>query len=323
MTSQQAKEQQEQQNSYPAEQQAQFLATQGAFATPENFDHALRMARALCRSTMVPKDYQGENNLGNCIIALEMAQRIGASPFAVMQNLHIIQGRPSWGSSFILAALNTCGKFSPIRFEEQDLGEKTVQYHYWQGKGENRKQVDKSIKVHDKYCRAWAYDKTTGEKLYGPPVTIEMAVKEGWYTKNDSKWQTMPDLMLRYRAAAFFGRLYAPDVLMGMHDTEEAREITINRETGEVLHSGTSRESVSAADLNEQILNGDSGHTEPQEDPKDSAPEQGTEQAAEASTEGAQSDEPATIECPDSGFDVSRDYCNRVCTMRQGCPAWE
>jgi hypothetical protein len=53
-----------------------------------------------------------------------------------------------------------------------------------------------------------------------------MAKAEGWLTKTGSKWITMPELMLKYRAAAFFGRLYAPEVLMGMQTTEEIVDIT-------------------------------------------------------------------------------------------------
>ena len=53
-----------------------------------------------------------------------------------------------------------------------------------------------------------------------------MAKAEGWLTKTGSKWQTMPELMLKYRAAAFFGRLYAPEVLMGMQTAEEVIDIT-------------------------------------------------------------------------------------------------
>ena len=52
-----------------------------------------------------------------------------------------------------------------------------------------------------------------------------MAKKEGWYSKNGSKWQTMEDLMLRYRAATFFGRLYTPDLLMGMQTKEELDDV--------------------------------------------------------------------------------------------------
>jgi hypothetical protein len=54
---------------------------------------------------------------------------------------------------------------------------------------------------------------------------MEMAVNEGWYGKNGSKWVTMPDLMLRYRSAAFFGRIYAPELLMGLPSAEETHDI--------------------------------------------------------------------------------------------------
>ena len=170
-----------------------------AFSNAASFESAQRMALALVSSNIVPEQYRGKDNIGNAIVALEMAQRIGASPLAVMQNLNIIHGRPSWSSTFIIAALNSCGRFAPIRFEVTGDGD-------------------------DRSCIAWTTDKT-GERLEGPPASIAMAKAEGWYAKNGSKWKTMPELMLRYRAAAFFGRLYAPDVLNGMHATEEVEDI--------------------------------------------------------------------------------------------------
>ena len=170
-----------------------------AFSSAASFEAAQRMALALCSSNIVPEQYRGKDNIGNAIVALEMAQRIGASPLAVMQNLNIIHGRPSWSSTFIIAALNSCGRFSPLRFDVAGDGD-------------------------DKSCVAWATDRA-GERLEGPPASIAMAKAEGWFAKNGSKWKTMPELMLRYRAAAFFGRLYAPDVLNGMHATEEVEDI--------------------------------------------------------------------------------------------------
>ncbi len=170
-----------------------------AFSSAASFEAAQRMALALCSSNIVPEQYRGKDNIGNAIVALEMAQRIGASPLAVMQNLNIIHGRPSWSSTFIIAALNSCGRFSPLRFDVTGDGD-------------------------DKSCVAWATDRA-GERLEGPPASIAMAKAEGWFAKNGSKWKTMPELMLRYRAAAFFGRLYAPDVLNGMHATEEVEDI--------------------------------------------------------------------------------------------------
>jgi hypothetical protein len=167
------------------------------------FENGQRMAQVFAKSTLVPKDYQG--NIGNVMIAMEMAQRCNANPMAVMQNLYIIHGRPSWSSQFVIAALNGCGRFSPIRFDMQ-------------GQGDNLQ------------CQAWAYDVETGDRLDGVIITMAMAKAEGWVGKAGSKWKTMPELMIRYRAAKFFGNLYAPDILMGMSDENESTDIAPRQE---------------------------------------------------------------------------------------------
>jgi hypothetical protein len=167
----------------------------GPIFAPAQFEHAQRIAKVLSSSDLVPTQYK--NNVANTLVALEMANRMGASPLMVMQNLHIIHGRPSWGSSFIIASLNSCGRFTTLRF------------------------VNDANK-----CKAVATDKATGEVLEGPTVSLEMAKAEGWLDKAGSKWKTMPELMLKYRAAAFFGRLFAPEVLMGMQTSEEVIDIT-------------------------------------------------------------------------------------------------
>lgn len=287
---------QNQQNQELAERQTERMdldLSQGAFSSVDHFRQAYNMAKYLCQSSMVPKQYQGQGNIGNCIIALEMAQRIGASPFAVMQNLDVIHGSPSWRSQFVIASLNSCGRFSPLRFKVE-------------GEGDTRTAI------------AWAYDKATGEVLEGPPVSIATAKAEGWYDKNGSKWKTIPELMLRYRAAKWFGNLYAPDITMGMHDDTEVRDI-IDVKQGQEQEQPKS----GAADLNEQILNGDPGHAEPQNGSEDVPPEQGTEQPAEEPTVDAQP-ESSTIECPAmDDRPISKHYCSETCQSRQGCPAWE
>lgn len=167
------------------------------FTNLEAFEAGQRICKMLSSSSLVPTIYQG--NIANTFIALEMATRTGSSPLTVMQNLYIVHGRPGWSAQFVIAALNACGKFSPLRFELTGEGDKRA-------------------------CKAWAIEHGTGERLEGPPVSVEMAKAEGWYSKNGSKWQTMPELMLRYRAATFFGRLYAPDILMGMRTSEELQD---------------------------------------------------------------------------------------------------
>lgn len=193
-----------------------------AFSNIATFESAQRMAQALAASDLVPESYRG--NVANCLVALEIAQRCQASPLMVAQNLNLIDGRPSWSSPYIISAINSCGRFEPLNYDVKELGEKTVEYTYWEGlKGQRQKKTG-SVKILDKVCIAWTIARD-GKRLESPPVSIEMAVQEGWYTRSGSKWKTMPDLMLRYRAAAFFGRLYTPEILMGMRTAEEEREV--------------------------------------------------------------------------------------------------
>lgn len=192
------------------------------FSNTESFEHAQRIAKMLAASDLVPAQYKG--NMANTLVALEMANRIGASPLAVMQNMYVIDGRPSWSSPFIIASLNTCGRFSPLRFKMEDKGTKEINVDVWEGpKGNRTKKVVKET-VNNRECTAISTD-LNGNEIVGPTVSIEMAVIEGWYGKAGSKWKTMPELMLRYRAAAFFGRLYAPEVMMGMQTSEEINDV--------------------------------------------------------------------------------------------------
>ena len=57
----------------------------------------------------------------------------------------------------------------------------------------------------------------------GTAVSMKIARLEGW-TKNP-KYTSMPELMLRNRAATFFGRQYIPDLLLGVQTSEEVVDI--------------------------------------------------------------------------------------------------
>jgi hypothetical protein len=239
------------------------------------FELLQRMAKLFASSDLVPKEFKG--NVANCVIGLEMAQRMNASPLAVLQNLYIVHGKPSWSAQFIIAAINSTGKFSPLRF--QVVGEK------------DQKEVT-----------AWAIEKDTGERLEGPPVSIEMSKKEGWYSKNGSKWQTLPDLMLRYRAATFFGRLYAPEVLMGMQTSDEIYDVY---DVDTDIQSKT--ESAKEA-LKEKLA--EKRTRKPKQDP---SPE--TEKPVIV-------DEPEDmIACAKNGGDMMKvNFCKEKCDQSMGCP---
>lgn len=170
----------------------------GIFGTSDNFIMAMQMAKALASSTIVPQTFQ--KNEANCLIAIEQAQRLRVSPMMVMQNLHVIQGRPSWSSKFLIAAINNSGKFDmELQFEETQ---------------------DKDGKPFS--CTAWTTK--NGRKVNGMTVDMNMAKEEGWLSKNGSKWKTMPQLMLRYRAASFFSSLNCPELTMGLHTREEMQD---------------------------------------------------------------------------------------------------
>jgi hypothetical protein len=202
-----------------------------------------RKATAYSSSSLVPTQYRAQiekkeygkvvgyepnpSAIANCIVAMNMANRAGADELMVMQNLYVIEGRPSWSSQWCIAGINNCGRYSPLKFKIEDLGEKEIDYfEYVYNKQEKKREaIAKKIKVHDFSCIAYATEKATGEILESSKVSIEMAVKEGWYTKSGSKWQTMPEVMLRYRSASFFSSIYAPEIKMGLMTVEEAQDV--------------------------------------------------------------------------------------------------
>jgi hypothetical protein len=173
--------------------------SKGVFASSNNFKMAWQMAQALASSSIVPQNFQ--KNPSNCLIAIEQANRLNMSPFLVMQNLYVIQGRPSWSSQWIIAAVNNSGKFDiELQFDEKK---------------------DKDGKPFS--CQCWTMQ--GGRRIEGITIDMDLARAEGWTSKNGSKWRTMPQVMLRYRAASFFARMNCPEVILGLYSREEAEEI--------------------------------------------------------------------------------------------------
>ena len=138
----------------------------------------------------------------NCLVAIDLANRLGLSPIMVMQNLYVVKGKPSWSGSFCAAAVNGSGRFTPLEFVF--VGEPgTPSYG----------------------CYARARRFNTGAVCISDTVTMQMAQKEGWLNKPGSKWQTMPVQMMQYRAAAFFARVHCSDVLLGIPTYEEVQDV--------------------------------------------------------------------------------------------------
>lgn len=190
-----------------AVQEQKYELSSGTFSTIENFKEIFDIGKMFASSSLVPQTYQGKPM--DCTIAVDMANRMGVSPMMVMQNLYIVKGKPSWSGQACMSMI----KASPIY--------KNVRPVYF---GEPNTDTWG--------CYVRAEDKTTGEVVNGAKVTIQMTKDEGWYSKKDkygnetSKWQTMPELMLAYRAAAFFARVYIPNSLMGLYVEGEVEDIS-------------------------------------------------------------------------------------------------
>jgi hypothetical protein len=181
--------------------------------SPQGFDQMQRISKALSTSDIIPKEFK--DKIANCMVACMAASDMNKTPFFIMQNACVIHGKLSWNSTYIISAINVSGIFTPLRF---------------------RYSKDKTE------CTAYATEIQTGEVVEGITVTMEMATAEGWATKTGSKWKTMPQLMLQYRAATFFGRAYVPHVLNGMQTADEAQDV-----------NGYHEESNKVQDLNDKL----------------------------------------------------------------------
>lgn len=165
-----------------------------------SFERLMEMSSFLSKSTVVPAVYM--NRPENCFIALDMASRMGISPMIVMQNLHIIQGKPSWSGAAVASLIKASPQFKNVEL------------------------VYVGAPNTDNWGAYVTAESTiTGKTIKGGTVTLAIAKKEGWFQKAGSKWQTMPEIMLAYRAYAWFGRVHAPELLMGLQSSDEVEDV--------------------------------------------------------------------------------------------------
>lgn len=183
-------------------EQTTELATNGVWENKDQFNQLLRAANMLSQTSIIPATYQGKPQ--DCFVALEMATRMGVSPLVVMQNMYVVKGKPAWAGQACTMFINSCGKFTGVK-------------HVYTGE----KGTD------SRGCYVTATRISDGVQVNGVEVTLAMAKAEGW-TAN-TKWRTMPELMLAYRASAFFARVHCPEALMGVQLADEIYDADANR----------------------------------------------------------------------------------------------
>ncbi len=168
----------------------------GFSLTPQSLDEALRFADMLSKSSMVPKDYQG--NPANCVIAMQWGMEIGLQPLQAMQNIAVINGRPAiWGDA-MLAIVRGSGLLEYIREEPTESG-----------------------------CTCTL--KRKGEEETVRSYTTEDAKRAGLLGKQ-GPWQQHQKRMMQMRARAFALRDVFPDVLRGVHIAEEVRDLPAEKD---------------------------------------------------------------------------------------------
>jgi len=196
------------------------------FLDVERFEFAQRVAKMLATATMVPEHFR--NNIGNCMVALNLADRFKVDIFMLMQNVYVVHGKPGLEGKLVIALINQCGKFTPLQFRiENDKDGKPIS------------------------CTAYATHKETKEKLE-QTVTWEMVKAEGWDRKAGSKWLTMPSLMFQYRSATFFARVYCPEVILGMQTIDEIFDFVDMKKAADGIYEPSEQEKALMEELKKE-----------------------------------------------------------------------
>lgn len=171
---------------------------------PKNLAGLWRLGSMYAKSELVPKHYR--NKPEDCAIAIQMALRCKVNIMTFLQASYVVYGRPGIEAKLAIAMLNASGRV----------------------RGRIRYRLDRDASGRIVSCTAAVTDADTSEEVTAT-VDAAMVREEGWDKdkKSDSgyvqksKWNTMPEVMYKYRAAMFLVRQSYPDVLFGMYTTDE------------------------------------------------------------------------------------------------------
>ncbi len=171
---------------------------------PNGFAHGQRIAKMFAESALIPQHLRGK--VADVTIALLMAKRLGEDPLVVMQSIYIVSGKAGWSAQYMISRANRSGVFrGRINWRIAGTGK-------------------------DLNVTAFATFADTGEEV-SISAGMAMAQAEGW--TSNKKYQSMPEVMLRYRSATLLIRMYCPEVMLGFSTVEELE--TMPREPGVVI----------------------------------------------------------------------------------------
>lgn len=203
------------------------------FETMQGFELLQRQGKMLSQCSMLPANFK--NNIPDCAIALEMSARMGyaVSPLLILQSIVTVHGKPTFEAKFVIGLLKSRCGYRRFDYEMSGKVGDAGEVRRTPRIGRDGKPVldkngnpifDNEIIRDGRTCLAYAIDRD-GNRIEGVPISMAMAKVEGWYDKSGSKWQTMPELMLRYRAATFFKNIHCPEITMGFKTSDEIIDI--------------------------------------------------------------------------------------------------
>lgn len=169
-------------------------------SSPAAFRHAMDLAATLARSQLLPAAFRGKPE--DVFMAIMLARRMGEDVFTILSNVHFVNGKPGWAAPFLIARANGSGVF------RDELAWETT------GEGDELAVTCSGVL------------KKSGQRV-AKVVSMRMARADGW-TRN-TKYTSIPEQMLSYRAATFLIRLYCPSILYGLHTTDEWEDVAASR----------------------------------------------------------------------------------------------
>ena len=171
---------------------------------PTNMNEAMQMATMIAGSQLAPKDFKGKPE--DTLVAMMMGNELGLNPMQAIQNIAVINGRPSvWGDA-LLALVQNHPKFGSI----EETFDKTS-------------------------MTATCIVSRKGGKAHTETFSKEDAEIAGLWGRNT--WKQYPKRMLQMRARGFALRNQFADALLGLITAEEAQDFPVDTSTGEIIHT--------------------------------------------------------------------------------------
>jgi hypothetical protein len=193
---------------------------------PTDVDQALKISEMFAKSDLVPDNYR--NKPANIFLAVSAGASLGLAPFQAMQNIAVINGKPSiWGDALL----------AMVRNDKRCLSVKET----IEGEGNARTAT----------CSVSRLAPNGETEVITASFSMNNAQKAGLL--NRKPWQSYPDRMLQMRARGFALRDAFADVIGGLISGEEAEDYPTEEATKQKKLKKYDKDNRSTEDIVEAL----------------------------------------------------------------------